>query len=578
MMNPRFSLADLRGGWALVTGASAGIGLEYCRQLARADVNLVLVARRKTLLEGAAVMLRADTGIAAEVIDIDLTSPTAVIEIQRQLATRGIRIRLLVNNAGSAYWGPFTETSVTQYQQGIALQVIAMTQLLLTFSADLRSFPTSAVINVSSRGALFPTASLAVYCALKAYTRTLSLALHHEWAHDGVLVQCVTAGPIRSHAEWAVDMVLPGLKWGTPEGLVARSLAALATGQPEISYTGPLWPFKMVSALLPMKNLLDQSARIFDPQRNCQLIATRRRNLPVGADMIPLPSSVQCRICAFTSLPAPSDVGYVHGNTEAYRGCIYRLWRCPGCGSINAVDPVDLQAIYRHYPLNARRRDPFAKMTLTNLMRRLRAAGMKKMDRILDYGCGNGLFIEHLKEQGYARVVGYDPFVAPYTVHPSGVQFDWVVINDTLEHVEAVAEVLSDVASLTLPGGHLYIGVPDTTGVDLNDIETQRTKMHQPYHRVIPSFTALTGFGRRIGFETVRVYRRSYLDTRVPFANYRFLDELCKAVGHSLERALDPGAARVVMRSPRLLFFGVFGYFFPSADEPAVILRRPLAN
>ena len=60
----------------------------------------------------------------------------------------------------------------------------------------------------------------------------------------------------------------------------------------------------------------------------------------------------------------------------------------------------------------------------------------------------------------------------------------------------------------------------------------------------------------------------------MPFANYRFLDELNKAVGHNLDAALDPAVARVVIRRPRLWFYAFFGYFSPSAYEPAVILRK----
>ena len=75
--------------------------------------------------------------------------------------------------------------------------------------------------------------------------------------------------------------------------------------------------------------------------------------------------------------------------------------------------------------------------------------------------------------------------------------------------------------------------------------------------------------------EVVGTYTRSYHDTRRPFANYRFLDELNRALGHNLDRAMDGAAATgAFLRSPRLWFFALFGYGFPSAVEPAILVRK----
>jgi hypothetical protein len=65
------------------------------------------------------------------------------------------------------------------------------------------------------------------------------------------------------------------------------------------------------------------------------------------------------------------------------------------------------------------------------------------------------------------------------------------------------------------------------------------------------------------------------MDTLIPFANYRFLDEFGKALGHDMDAMLQPSAAKVMLTRPSLWFYAYFGYFFPSAYEPAVILRRP---
>jgi hypothetical protein len=65
------------------------------------------------------------------------------------------------------------------------------------------------------------------------------------------------------------------------------------------------------------------------------------------------------------------------------------------------------------------------------------------------------------------------------------------------------------------------------------------------------------------------------MDTLLPFSNYRFLDEFNRALGHNMDLALHPSSGKVVMRRPSLFFYALFGYFFPSAYEPAVVLRKP---
>jgi len=286
---------------------------------------------------------------------------------------------------------------------------------------------------------------------------------------------------------------------------------------------------------------------------------------------------VQCQICGYqTDHPGFQDLGQVRGNTKRFKERVFHLWKCPECQTLSSLDPVDFNDIYQNYPLNRRRLDLFAHSTLNNLLGRLKQAGLKKADSILDYGCGNGLWIQFIKQKGYANVAGYDPFVPEYAALPDcPISFDCVILNDTLEHVDDVRAVLKDCLRFLKPGGLFYVGTPDTWGVDMRRLERQRTKLHQPFHRVLVTLPTLKRMVEELGLKVVRSYRRSYLDTLLPFANYRFLDELCKAVGHDLDAALDPAAARILLKKPALLFWAFFGYFFPSAYEPAVAVRKP---
>lgn len=287
----------------------------------------------------------------------------------------------------------------------------------------------------------------------------------------------------------------------------------------------------------------------------------------------PMPYS--CKICGYaTDSPGPRDVGEARGNTERFRGTRFRLWKCPKCLSIHGVDPVDFRDIYSDYPLSKRRLDVFARGTLKSLLGRLERAGLSRTHSILDYGSGHGIFIEYLRQRGYADVIGYDPYVPAFAERPSG-QFDCVVANDVIEHVPDPRATVKECSELVRPGGLLYLGTADSEPVEMGDLEPHLMRLHQPFHRVIVTERTLHELGAETGFTLVRAYRRSYMDTLMPFSNYRFLDEFNKALGHDLDRAFDPDAGKIVLAKPGLLFYALFGYFFPSAYEPAILLRKP---
>lgn len=283
-----------------------------------------------------------------------------------------------------------------------------------------------------------------------------------------------------------------------------------------------------------------------------------------------------CQICAYeTSAPNPSDLGVARGNTRRFSGKVFRLWQCPRCQSIHTIDDVDFEDIYKDYPLNYRRLDLFASATLRNLIRRLERSGLQRSHSILDYGCGNGLLIRLLKNKGYSGVKGFDPYVGEFRELP-GLSFDYVIANDVIEHCPSPRQMIYDCMKRLKPGGILYIGTADTRGVKMSNLEPHIMRLHLPFHRVIIAEKSLHGLAVDCGLELLRWYRRSYMDTLIPFANYRFLDEFSKALGHDMEGALDPASSKVIFQKPRLVIFGLVGYFFPCAYEPAVILRKPL--
>lgn len=286
-----------------------------------------------------------------------------------------------------------------------------------------------------------------------------------------------------------------------------------------------------------------------------------------------------CTICGFKTIePEHQDLGTARGNTARFIKTFFHLWKCPKCNTIYSIDPVDFHDIYADYPLNNRRLDFFAKITMRNLLKRLERAGIRKTDSILDYGCGNGLFVHFLKEQGYNDVAGYDPYVQKFSNLPEQKLFDCVLSNDVIEHVPNPRIVLEGAVNRLKPGGLLYVGTADSEGVNMNDLEPHIMRLHQPFHRIIITKDTLVYLGIEIGLKLVRVYRRSYMDTLIPFANYRFLDEFSNALGHNMDMALDPSSGKILLRRLTLWFYAFLGYFFPSAYEPAAVFRKPMKS
>ena len=169
-----------RKPWALVTGASDGIGVEFCRVLAPRGWNLVLVARREQKLRELASSLRAEHGAASEVIPCDLAEPHAAQALHRKTKDLGIEVDLLVNNAGLLHNGFFDEIDLAKQQAMLAVNVLALTSLTHLYLNDMLTRGRGRILNVSSTAAWIGIPQQNVYAASKAYVLSFTLALADE--------------------------------------------------------------------------------------------------------------------------------------------------------------------------------------------------------------------------------------------------------------------------------------------------------------------------------------------------------------------------------------------------------------
>ncbi|GAB7190654.1 SDR family NAD(P)-dependent oxidoreductase [Kineococcus sp. NUM-3379] len=188
------SAVDYRGQTTIVTGASAGIGAEFARQLAARGSHLVLVARRLDRLERLAAELTAAHGVRVTPVALDLSAPGAGAALAAEVDRRGLRVTGLVNNAGFGTHGPFHAEDPARVQEEIAVNVAALVDLSRTFVGRLREAGTGVLVNVASTIAYQPAPGMAVYGATKAFVLSFTEALWRETRGSGLRVLALSPG------------------------------------------------------------------------------------------------------------------------------------------------------------------------------------------------------------------------------------------------------------------------------------------------------------------------------------------------------------------------------------------------
>jgi short-subunit dehydrogenase len=238
---------------ALVTGATAGIGLAFAQQLAAQGYDVVLVARDTARLEAVAEELTATSGVSTEVLAADLTDRAQLATVERRLADTEHPIDLLVNNAGFGLKGRFLDNDVEQEQAMLEVLVVAVMRLTHAALRAMAERGDGGIINVSSVAGYQPRGT---YSAAKAWVNRFGEWASVEYADRGVRIMTLCPGFTKTEFHGRMDVgrdAVPSFLWLDVDDLVAEAIADFDAGK-----------------------------RLSVPSRRYQVIAAVSRHLPTG--------------------------------------------------------------------------------------------------------------------------------------------------------------------------------------------------------------------------------------------------------------------------------------------------------
>lgn len=260
------TLLQKYGPTALVAGASEGIGAAYAKALAANGFELVLVARRKELLEDFGNFLADKYHVNVQCIACDLSRPTATIEIEQQL--KGKEINLLIYNAALSYIGHFLENSEKNHLQMAHVNMLTPLTMLHAFGSKMTTRRRGGIILMASLAGFQGSGFLAMYAATKAFNRTMAESLWYEWKTLGVDVMACCAGAtstpnFKKSKPEKTSIFAPNVQ--TPDEVVAESLRKLGKKPSFIAGTGNKVASFFMQKVLPRKmtiNIMGKNTQI----------------------------------------------------------------------------------------------------------------------------------------------------------------------------------------------------------------------------------------------------------------------------------------------------------------------------
>jgi len=255
------------GKTAVITGASAGIGVEFARQLAARGANVVLVARREERLAALCTELTKKHDVSVTWFSLDLGEPTSGADLIALLTEAGITTDILINNAGFATNNTVADEDRKRVQQEIQLNVGTLVDLTIALLPGMKSRNFGAIVNVASTAALQPVPNMAVYAATKAFVLSFTEALWGELRTSKVKALAICPGATESEFWDVAEMsskAMPGIQ--TTQQVVNTTLDELdkAKSRPSVISGGMNKAQAQLLRVAPKKFVIAVAAKLFE--------------------------------------------------------------------------------------------------------------------------------------------------------------------------------------------------------------------------------------------------------------------------------------------------------------------------
>jgi short-subunit dehydrogenase len=250
--------------YALITGASKGIGKAIAEELAQRGFNLVLVARSSDLLKQVTAEITSRYKVKADWLALDLSSKDAAQQVFDWCKERSYPIQILVNNAGYGLSGPFEKYSLDEHLNMMQLNMNTVVSLTAIFLPELRKQSRAYILNIASSAAYQAVPKLSLYAATKTFVLSFSRGLHQELHGSNVSLTCVSPGATDTDFPNRAQIGEKGMKAAqkfnmTPAVVASIAVKALLAGKTEV-ITGFVNKLGAAMAWLLPKSLVERTA------------------------------------------------------------------------------------------------------------------------------------------------------------------------------------------------------------------------------------------------------------------------------------------------------------------------------
>jgi uncharacterized protein len=250
--------------YALITGASKGIGKAIAIELAQKKYNLILVARSGNLLKDLAKEISKTYSVKVETLAMDLSKPNAAIELLAFCESNKLGVSVLVNNAGYGLSGNMDKYSVEDNTNMMQLNMVSLVQITQNFVPLLSANSPAYILNVASTASYQSIPGLSIYSATKAFVLSFSRGMYHELQPKGINVTALSPGPTDTEFSDRAQVGEKGLKAAektnmTPQEVAKIGLEAMFDKKPEV-IAGILNKIGAAGAWLLPKSLIEKIA------------------------------------------------------------------------------------------------------------------------------------------------------------------------------------------------------------------------------------------------------------------------------------------------------------------------------